>query len=199
MMRRSVGGVMAGVAAAGVVAACVLIQSSPAEVSAAATAAAAAAPPAKAASAPPAKTPPAALAVQGTSSAPIDSTAIQKDIDAGNANFMRAWMTGDADLFASCFTEDGAMLRPGGRIISGREGIRTRMESVFQQFRAVNAVATTQDLFFTDDRAYETGKWVVTAGPVGKPSAAEPDSGHYVQIWKREGATWKLWRNINVE
>src|SRR5437879_1157523 len=64
-----------------------------------------------------------------------DSAAARAAIDAGNAAFIRAWELGDSDLFASLFAEDGALLRAGGALTVGREGIRSRMREVFARVR----------------------------------------------------------------
>ena len=127
-----------------------------------------------------------------------DSSAVRAVIDAGNAAFIRAWQTGDADLFASLFAEDGALLRPGGGLTVGRENIRSRMRDVFKRVRMTEGLITTADVFVIGDTAFETGMWNFTIGPIGS-TTAEPDSGNYVEVWKRVGGgEWKMWRDIGV-
>jgi uncharacterized protein (TIGR02246 family) len=133
-----------------------------------------------------------------SASAPPDSVSVRRELDLVNVNVVKAWISGDADLFASCFSEDGAMLRPGGRVLASRDSIRARMQATFSQYRATKGTIATLDLHLIGDRAYELGRWVIAAGPVGKPSEAEPDSGYYVQIWKPEGGRWKIWRNMGA-
>ena len=129
---------------------------------------------------------------------PEDSVAVRAAIDAGNAAFIRAWQIGDADLFASLFADDGALLRPGGGLTVGRENIRSRMRDVFKRVRMTEGTITTADVFLIDDTAYETGAWNFTIGPIGS-TTSEPDSGSYVEIWKRDDAgAWKMWRDIGV-
>lgn len=125
-----------------------------------------------------------------------DSAAVRVHVDAGNANFMKGWLTADADLFASCFAEDGAMLQPGGRSVIGREAIRARMKDVFQRVRMTEARIETVDLFILGDTAYETGSWWFTYAVGDAP--AEADSGRFVEVWKREGNAWRMWRDIGV-
>ncbi|HYQ96316.1 MAG TPA: SgcJ/EcaC family oxidoreductase [Candidatus Eisenbacteria bacterium] len=129
---------------------------------------------------------------------PPDSARVRSSIDAGNAAFVLAWQSGDADLFASLFADDGALLRPGGGLTIGRESIRSRMRDVFSQVRMTNGTITTADVFLIGDTAYETGAWNFTIGPIGS-TTSEPDSGHYVEIWKRDrSGAWKMWRDIGV-
>ncbi|HEY7727881.1 MAG TPA: nuclear transport factor 2 family protein [Candidatus Eisenbacteria bacterium] len=128
--------------------------------------------------------------------AEADSVRVRGFVDAGNADFIRAWMTGDADLFAGCFARDGALLHPGRPAVVGRDGIRERMNGVFAKYRMRAGEITTVDLFILGDTAYETGKWKFAIGPIGQPAA--PDSGRYVEVWKREGDAWRMWRDIGV-
>ena len=129
--------------------------------------------------------------------APADSVEVRRQVDAGNAAFVKAWLTGDAGLFASCFAEDGATLQPGGRLVHGREKIHERMKGVYSRVRMTEGTITTVDLFILGDTAYETGKWKFAIGPIG--ALAEPDSGHFVEVWKRTAkGEWKMWRDIGV-
>ena len=129
---------------------------------------------------------------------PADSAEVRAAIDEGNAGFVRAWQTGDADLFASLFATDGALLRPGGGLTVGRDRIRSRMRDVFASVRMTEGTITTADVFLIGDTAYETGFWNFTIGPIGS-TTSEPDSGHYVEIWKRDRTgEWKMWRDIGV-
>ncbi len=127
-----------------------------------------------------------------------DSSAVRSAIDAGNASFISAWQTGDADLFASLFALDGAMLRPGGGLTVGRKNIRARMREVFARLRMTFGTIATTDVFVIGDTAYETGSWSFVIGPIGS-TTAEPDSGQYVEIWKRDRAgEWSMWRDIGI-
>lgn len=136
------------------------------------------------------------LAANATPSS-ADSISVRRQVDDGNAIFVRAWQTGDAALFASCFAEDGATLHPGGHPIVGKDKILNRMKSVFSKVRMTEGTITTVDLFVLGDIAYETGKWRFAIGPVGESAA--PDSGYYVEVWKRVGkGKWKMWRDIGV-
>ncbi len=128
---------------------------------------------------------------------PADSAAVRSDIDAGNAQFVKAWKTGDAELFAGCFAEDGALLHQGRPAVVGRDRIRERMAKVFARYRMSDGEITTVDLFIFGDTAYETGRWKFAIGEIGG-KAAEPDSGRFVEVWKHTGEGWRMWRDIGV-
>lgn len=133
----------------------------------------------------------------GHAAAP-DSAQVQLQIDAGNAQFVKGWTAGDADLFAGCFASDGALFRGGGGLVLGRDAIRERMKGAFTRYRMARGTIRTTGLWFADDRAYETGKWVFTIGKVDSLSAAEPDSGQYLEIWRLEDGKWRMWRDIGI-
>ncbi len=127
-----------------------------------------------------------------------DSATVRAAVDVGNATFITAWQTGDENLFASLFAPDGALLRPGGGLTVGRDNIRARMREVFRRVRMTYGAITTADLFVIGDTAYETGSWNFTIGPLGS-TTAEPDSGQYVEIWKRDrSGAWLMWRDIGI-
>lgn len=127
-----------------------------------------------------------------------DSASVRAAIDRGNARFIQAWQTGDADLFASLFADDGALLRPGGPATVGRESIRARMKDVFRRVRMTQGTIVTSDVFLLGDTAYETGRWSFAIGPIGIPNP-EPNSGRYVEVWKRDPRRgWRMWRDIGV-
>ena len=135
---------------------------------------------------------------EATATAAPDSAEAQRQIDAGNAQFIRGWMTGDADAFADCFASDGALFRGGGAVVPGRDAIRDRMRGAFRRYRMSAGSIRTTGLWFVDGRAYETGKWVFTIGKVDSLAAAEPDSGYYLEIWRPEGGRWRMWRDIGI-
>jgi uncharacterized protein (TIGR02246 family) len=126
-----------------------------------------------------------------------ESARVRADIDSGNAQFLQAWRTGSADLFANTFAEDGAQLLQGGRHVLGRDSIAAHMNRVFSKIRMRRGSITTLDLNIVGDRAYERGKYVFETVPV-KGGKAEIDSGHFVEIWKYEQGQWKMWRDIGV-
>ena len=135
---------------------------------------------------------------KGFSAEAPDSATVQRQIDAGNAQFIRGWMTGDADLFAGCFASDGALFRGGGSVVTGRDAIRERMKGAFGRYRMASGSIRTTGLWFTDGRAYETGKWVFTIGKADSLRAAQPDSGYYLEIWRPEDGKWRMWRDIGI-
>ncbi len=121
---------------------------------------------------------------------------VRDEIDRVGTNYMDALLTGNAKLFSECFTEKGAMLLPGGKVVQGRDSIFIAMRSAFQANLMLDGTSTTQELFIVDENAFELGTWT---GRVRAASAksATADSGTYTRIWKRDDKrAWKVWRDI---
>jgi uncharacterized protein (TIGR02246 family) len=126
-----------------------------------------------------------------------DSTEARRQIEAGNARLIEAWKTGNAQLYASLYALDGALLEPGRAPVTGREAILGRMEEVFAKERMAEGSITTQDVYVLGDHAYATGKWKFAIGPIGKK--AKTRSGRFVDIWVREGVgRWMKWRDVGL-
>ena len=125
-----------------------------------------------------------------------DSATVRRAIDSGNAGYIAGWTHADAKGFASNFAPDGAILTQTGRIIYGRDAIERRMTDVFKVERMSEGRIATTNVFILGDTAYETGRWWFTFVSDGK---SEPDSGRFVEVWKRQGkGAWKMWRDIGV-
>ncbi len=126
-----------------------------------------------------------------------DSIEARAAIDRGNAGYIEAWKRRDAAAFAALFAPDGAMLPPRGGLVLGRARIKDRMTQMMKKVGMKEGTITTHRVFIIGDLAYETGSWNFTF--VDTAGAAEPDSGHYVEVWKRVGkGAWKMYRDIGV-
>ena len=122
----------------------------------------------------------------------------RKRIDNANAYYVRAWKTGDADMFANNFAKKGALFDSGGQVVLGYDAIREHMNGAFSRWRMKEGTIRTTALWFADGCAWETGKWVFAIGSVSEIGNAIPDSGYYLKIWIEEDGYWKIWRDLRV-
>lgn len=126
-----------------------------------------------------------------------DSTEARRQIESGNAKLLEAWKTGNAQLFASLYALDGALLEPGKPPVTGRDAILQRMEGIFARDRMAEGSIAIEDVFVLGEHAYATGTWKFAIGPIGK--RAKSRSGRFVDIWVREGVgRWMKWRDVGV-
>jgi len=122
----------------------------------------------------------------------------QKRIDNANAYYLKAWKTGDAEMFANNFASKGALFDAGGKVVVGYDAIREHMKDTFSRLRMKEGSIRTTGLWFADNCVWETGKWVFAIGSVTEIDNAKPDSGYYLRIWIHEESYWKIWRDIPV-
>jgi uncharacterized protein (TIGR02246 family) len=144
--------------------------------------------------APEARSPALDTPAPNAAAAGIDLASARSGIDTGNTNLIDAVIAGNSDLFAACFAQDGAMILPNGGVVTGRDSIRAVARRLLTHLHVTTGKRRTVNVRLIDDRAYETGQWAIDAGPAGASPATQ--AGSYVNIWKNEGGSWKLWRGI---
>jgi uncharacterized protein (TIGR02246 family) len=126
----------------------------------------------------------------------VDPAEVRDAVDEVNTAYVSALLAGNPKQLSECFTENGAILLPGGRVIQGRDSIFTAARPLFLTHRVFDGMMSTSELFIIDENAFEIGRW---RGSVGRPDGASgmPDSGQYVRIWKRDDEReWKIWRDM---
>ena len=121
--------------------------------------------------------------------AAFDMVAAQKAIDARNAVFMEAWNKGDSTAVANCYTADAKIMPPNEKASSGKDNILHVLAGVIKQAPG-GIKMTTNNLFGNADLLVEDGTWTLMdkAGKV-------LDQGKQIEVWKKEGDTWKLLRD----
>ena len=118
------------------------------------------------------------------------SSEIQEAIAAVNRKFSDAYSRGDAAGVAAFYTADGQLLPTNSEIIQGHEGI-----AGFWQFvmgLGVKTVALdSSELDVQGETAVEIGQYTL-----GGADGTTIDQGKYLVVWKNDGGSWKLHRDI---
>ncbi len=120
----------------------------------------------------------------------MPTTVFRAKILAGNKKFMAAFSQKNAGAVAKLYTQGGQLLPPGSEVMTGAEAIQA-----FWQ-RALDTGLTQVKLDTLEVEGYrntaiEVGKYTLL-GAGGQVA----DAGKYVVIWKVEGRSWKLHRDI---
>jgi uncharacterized protein (TIGR02246 family) len=115
---------------------------------------------------------------------------IKASIEAANRNWMNAFNNADAAALASLYTTPGQLLPANGDVVQGTNAIRDFWQSVMNM-GIKEAVLETIEAEDLGDTAIEGGRYrlLVANGSVA-------DAGKYIVIWKKDGGTWKLHRDI---
>ena len=117
-------------------------------------------------------------------------TNVQGEIAAGNRRFVEAFKRRDAAAVAALYTRDAQLLPPNSDFVSGGDGIRAIWQGVMEM-GIRQAQLQTVGLETQGDIAIELGRYtlLLEGGQVA-------DSGKYLVVWKAEGGSWKLHRDV---
>jgi uncharacterized protein (TIGR02246 family) len=121
------------------------------------------------------------------------TSSVRAAIEQQGTRFTEAYAKGDAKAVAAFYTEDAIAFPPGGDMVKGRQAIEQMWQSTMDS--GVKSVSfNVVDVGASGDLAHETGTAVLSIQEQGKqPTTA---SIKYVVVWKRQGADWKLHRDI---
>jgi uncharacterized protein (TIGR02246 family) len=115
---------------------------------------------------------------------------VRAAVEAGNRKFAEAVSRGDAAAVAALYTSQAQLLPAGSDVVTGSAAIAAFWKSVFDS-GIKGAALTTVEVESHGDVAHEVGRYELR-GADGKAL----DQGKYIVIWKKEGPTWKLHRDI---
>ena len=120
----------------------------------------------------------------------LASDAARSDIEAANDQWEAAASRGDGPGVAALYTDDGQLLPVQSDFVTGTQAIGEFWQGVFDSgIKGVSLV--TVEVESHGNTAHEVGK-LEFLGAAGKVL----DHGKYVVIWKKEGTSWKLHRDI---
>ena len=115
---------------------------------------------------------------------------VRPAIEAANKKWEAAASRSDGPGVAALYTANGQLLPAQSDLVSGTQAIGQFWQAVFDS-GIKGASLVTVEVEGHGDTAYEVGKFELR-GADGKVL----DHGKYVVIWKKEGASWKLHRDI---
>jgi ketosteroid isomerase-like protein len=115
---------------------------------------------------------------------------VRSEIEAANKTFEAAVSRSDGPGVAALYTDHAQLLPAQSDFVTGTEAIGRFWQAVFDSgLEGVSLV--TLEVENHGDTAYEVGK-LELRGAGGKVL----DHAKYVVIWKKEGTSWKLHRDI---
>jgi uncharacterized protein (TIGR02246 family) len=124
---------------------------------------------------------------QGSSANP------RKEIEANAKRFIEAFNKGDAAAVAEMYASDAKLLPPNSQIIEGRQNIQAFWQSLIGAGAKLQALDTIE-VEAHGDTAHELGKYTFMIPQTGGQSVT--DQGKYLVVWKKQGGSWKLVRDI---
>lgn len=118
---------------------------------------------------------------------PVD---VSDQISEANNRFLVAFNSGDAELLAENYTEDGKLLPPNSDEVTGREAIMEFWQGAMDM--GINkAELVTIEARGYGNTAIEEGRYTLYG-----EGDVEIDQGKYVVIWQKMEGQWKLQKDI---
>ena len=113
-------------------------------------------------------------------------------IEAANQRFMEAFSRNDAASIARLYTSASHLLPTHCDFVVGKAAIQ-RFWQMVMDMGTKEAVLETLELEAHGDTAHEEGRYILkgTGGEIA-------DAGKYLVIWKQEGGSWKIHRDIRT-
>lgn len=120
----------------------------------------------------------------------FDLAAMKKVIEEKNRQFTKAHVTGDHATIDAMFTRDAKVLPPDSDPVIGRAAI-ARLTAEYLDSGVAEFREETTDFYGHEDLLIDQGDYVMV---YGKNQVME--KGKYVNVWKKEDGTWKIYSNI---
>ncbi len=120
---------------------------------------------------------------------PVGADQVRDAVEAGNREFIAAFLRGDARAVANLYTENAQVIAPGAPVARGRTAIAAAWQKSIES-GVKDLTLNTAEVESAGDLACETG--VVRL--VGRDGGVT--EGRYVVVWKRMNGQWKLHRDI---
>ena len=114
---------------------------------------------------------------------------VRQAVDAGNAAFRTALLSGDAKKVSELYTTRAEVIPAGAAIASGRAAIALYWQGAIDG-GVKDLALETRAVEVAGDLAIEDGTAKFTTAD------GEVSSSRYVVVWRREGGSWRLHRDI---
>ncbi len=116
----------------------------------------------------------------------------RQHIDEALVKFVAAFNAGDAATVASFYSEDAVLLPPDGPRVDGRAGIQGFWQGAIDSGMKIDDLHAVE-VQARQDLAGELGVFTLSVPGEGGVTKV---SGKYIVLWKRDGHTWQLHRDI---
>ena len=113
-------------------------------------------------------------------------------IDNTSVKFVAAFNAGDGAALARLYSEDATLFPPAADRIDGRPAIQKFWQGAMDAGMKLDELRATE-VISRGDIAAEMGRFVLS---VPGDSGVSKVIGEYIVVWKRDGHTWQLHRDI---
>lgn len=128
--------------------------------------------------------------IEPTGQAQPELGELRKLIEAKNAQFTRAHVTGDRATIDAMFTDDAKVLPPNANPVIGRAAI-DQLTAEFIAYGITEFSEETTDFYGSGELLIDQGNYKMVYGPDGTV-----EKGKYLNVWKLVDGEWKIYSNI---
>jgi ketosteroid isomerase-like protein len=115
-------------------------------------------------------------------------------IDKANNEWTHAIVIGDAGVMAAPYAADGVFIGPNGTAIRGKDAVRKMYATRHSGVKVLRASIKSEGRVAADaDDVYEWGTAFMT---IKRGDTVRQASGRYLTVWRRDGNSWLISRNI---
>ena len=120
----------------------------------------------------------------------FDPASLKTTIEASDAEFAKAFTSGDSAGMVNHYTQDARIFPPNSPAIIGRPAI-AQLVSVYLKFGIKEFKDETTALYGNQDNLIEEGHYFM-----GDGKGHTIDKGNYVAIWRKVDGEWKEYSNM---
>lgn len=118
------------------------------------------------------------------------------EINKASEEFVAAAKANDTEGLVSLYATDAVLMPPNEPLSKGSEGVRTWMQSFFDQFTMEDFNISAQEVVVTGDWAFRRGTFAMTVSPAAGGEQLQ-NVGKFIDIWQRQSdGSWEIYWNI---
>ena len=125
----------------------------------------------------------------GTEKAAFDLAAAKTSVEAGYAEFEKAYNAKDSVGLANCYATDGKFMNPNGKAVEGKAAIQKTFGMWFK------GDTSTIKLNLVDLWGNETNLTTENAWTISDKDGKVLDEGKALEVYKMEDGKWKIYRD----
>ncbi len=119
-----------------------------------------------------------------------DHAALKATLEAERARFSEAFSHRDPSAIGHLYAEDAEVFPPGVAPVAGRRAIQELWKGALAM-PVARIQFETVEVDSNPATAWETGRYTLIA-----TNGSTMDVGKYIVVWKRDGAGWKMYRDM---
>ena len=131
---------------------------------------------------------------------PEANETLEQDIQGINrcrAQYMSAWMIGNADSLSNLYTDEAVVLYPNQPAITGKTAIHSYFKSFFAEYAQDTFELVSDEIKIAGEWGFDRGKYK-WRGTLRSKGDTISDQGKYLVILQRQGdGSWKVSRDMD--